>query len=433
MKKNPDLSEDQQAQEADEADKADPRHKRGRFPIPRGKAVNLDRVPDRGCPETPGLSELVGIRGISGIKLFVRNEPDEVDDQPDFDVDGGPAIDLYDEDEIRRKLGIKPSAECLAGSDVLGEQARSTNASEALAEWDAKLRDILDDPRGPRRQLIVADDPLLDRLSSLHAECPGFAQVIDLILRAAHLSQATGSPLRLPAMLLAGPAGIGKTHFARRLAGALGVPMEFICGDLLSDRGTITGLNTSWRAAKAGRVAAALLDSTIASPLFVIDEVDKVSPIHIHENPLAFLHTVLEAENAQKFCDEYLSFSLRADHCFWILTANETESLLPSILDRLLVLTIKPPDQVAMAVIARNIYRDANARQANWFSPEPSEEFIAVLVRHNPRKASRIMDYAMGFAAADGRRDLSPEDAAAAAALLEGHESARRKAGFLAP
>lgn len=163
----------------------------------------------------------------------------------------------------------------------------------------------------------------------------------------------------------------------------------------------------------------------------MIDEVGKVSPIHIHENPLAFLHTVLEAKNAQKFCNEYLSFPLRADHCFWILTANETDSL-PSVLDRLLVMTIEPLDHAAIAVIIRNFYRDANARQANWFSPEPSDDFIAALLQHNPRKASRIMDYAIGFAAANGRRDLSPEDATASA-LLDGHERARQKAGFLAP
>ena len=140
----------------------------------------------------------------------------------------------------------------------------------------------------------------------------------------------------MPPLLLQGPPGVGKTHFARHLAKTLGVPFEFTAMDMLTERGTLTGLAPVWKAARPGKIAEALLASDIAACLFVCDKVDKVSAIHAYEKPLAFLHTVLETENAKAFTDEYLAFPIRADHCIWIFTSNDETALPLSILDRLL-------------------------------------------------------------------------------------------------
>ncbi len=110
--------------------------------------------------------------------------------------------------------------------------------------------------------------------------------------------------------------------------------------DMLSDHGALTGLSLSWRAARPGRIALALVESKTASPIFLLDEVDKVNPTHPRENPLAFLHSVLESENASRFADEYLTIAMRADHAIWILTANNIVELPDSIVDRLTVFSI---------------------------------------------------------------------------------------------
>ena len=357
---------------------------------------------------------------------FIRAVQEE---QPSVEQNKRSFVDLFDADEVRRKLPSDGTIE-FGESDSDSRAGEARSSSDAILEWEAKLRSILHDARGPKRQLLIADNKLLGRLSAVESRCPGFELVSNFILRAANLSMTTASPMRLQPLLLVGPPGVGKTHFVRRLATALGVPLEFIAGDLLSDRGVITGLSVSWRAARPGRIASALLESSFASPLFVLDEVDKVSPINHREEPLAFLHTVLDEGNAQKFTDEYLSFSMRADHCFWILTANQTEMLPPSILDRLLVIQIKAPDHAAMMRIARNIYKEANARHSNWFEEEPEDAVINTLARYNPRKASKIVEFAFGFAAEEIRKGLTPKNVTDAVALIE-HGDAPRCIGFL--
>ena len=106
---------------------------------------------------------------------------------------------------------------------------------------------------------------------------------------------------------------------------------------------------------------------------------------------------------------------------------------MPSVIDRLLVLPIKQPDQLSMSTIARNIYRDANARHAYWFASEPNDDLIKALVQHNPRKAPKIIEFAMGHAAMNGRKLLLPKDVVAALAFVDQHYQARRQVGFTAP
>jgi ATP-dependent Lon protease len=305
-------------------------------------------------------------------------------------------------------------------------------ASDEQLNWEAKLEEVLADARGPNRYLLIVNERMLEQVSALKLQCPGFVEVVDMVLRAAHLSMVTRSPLSLPPLLLVGPAGVGKTHFARKLAASLGVPCDFIAGDLLTDRGTVTGLGLSWKGAKPGRIATTLIESSCASPMFIVDEIDKVSAIHPREEPVSFLHSVLERENAKCFRDEYLSFAVRADHCFWVLTANCLETLAPSILDRLLIMAIKPPDLSAMIEIGRGIYQAANQRYANWFDAEPTHDFLAALAQLDPRKASRVVEFAMGFGAKEERKALTSKDVEISVNLLKMHEEARGRVGFVA-
>ncbi len=272
---------------------------------------------------------------------------------------------------------------------------------------------------------------MLRRLEFLKSICPGFDTVTDLVLRAAHLSMHAESQLKLPPLLLQGPPGVGKTHFARRLAMALAIPVEFVAMDMLSDGGTLTGLSPSWRAAKPGKIAETLLASEIISPLIVLDEIDKVSAIHMREDPVAFLHSVLEHENAKAFTDEYLSFPMRADFCFWILTANDEMVLAPSIRDRLLVVRISEPSPAAMRNIALNIYQAANEGQGNWFETDPPDDLLKALAQINPRRAVRLVELAMGFAAQEDRRALLVADIKSASGLILENSTARGRAGFI--
>lgn len=97
--------------------------------------------------------------------------------------------------------------------------------------------------------------------------------------------------------------------------------------------------------------------------------------MHPDEKPLAFLHSVLERENAQTFTDEYLTIPMRADHAIWILTANSTEGLAPSIVDRLTAFEIADPDANALKTVISSIYAETNQRFNQAFNPELGPEF----------------------------------------------------------
>lgn len=336
----------------------------------------------------------------------------------------GLTIEIYDAERLARRLG--------QGDGFVGDPAESGKDEDAGDARQIRLWTRMQgDERGPWRKLVIPDAAMIARIAGLDAICPHFSEVTAWIVRAAGLSAATGTPLRLDPAVVVGPPGTGKTFYARKLAEALGIPSEVIAMNMMTDRGSaFSGLTPVWRSSGPGKVAKLLIEGSHASPLIVIDEIEKASPINPSETPENVLHSLLERENAARFVDEFLDLPLRADQIFWFATANSLEPLADSIVDRLIVFTIAPKP-AEMLAIQRSIFHEANLRAGQSFA-DPGTTLFEAVAGHNPRTLSRLWPLAMGFACAAGRRHLVAADVRGAeAVLLDGKQGARSPIGFI--
>ena len=105
-------------------------------------------------------------------------------------------------------------------------------------------------------------------------------------------------------MLLLGPPGVGKTHFARELAQLLGTGMGFISMSSLTAGWVLSGASSQWKGARPGKVFETLVDGQYANPVMVVDEIDKAGGEHAYD-PLGALYSLLEHDTAGRFTDEF--------------------------------------------------------------------------------------------------------------------------------
>ncbi len=347
-----------------------------------------------------------------------------------------PDIMLYDPVLVAKTLGENaPSPILNEDADLETVVARSPAfvVRTPDTDRDQALRTIADDPRGPMRSLAVADHDVLVAIDALARDAPNLAEPIGVVRRAAMLSWATHAPIAVPPILMLGPPGVGKTRTARLIAQALRVPYAELCMASADDPSALVGHSLSWRGARMGRLASPLLNNEArsGSPVFVLDEIDKANAHHAMEQPLAFLHNLLEPENAKVFEDEFLGVPIRADHVLWVMTANDVGRIPPSLLDRMLVLTVAAPTPEQQARIATALYRGLIANQLDPFQPDLDDAVLHALGHIPPRQAKRVLQLALGFAVAKGRRRLAAEDVHAAGHLASRESSCTRPIGFM--
>ena len=208
--------------------------------------------------------------------------------------------------------------------------------------WARVVRKIVDDPCEGWRDVLVGDEAMVARLAKAAETAPHFAAVTDLIMRAVIASALTGERVRFPPVLMLSEPGVGKTHYAASIARAMGIRSVPLSLNVTSDRGQLSGLSSAWRGAKMGRFANTVLEGESASPLFLLDEIDKCSNI-ANENVAAVLLSVLEPENARNFVDEYLDVPIRLDQALWLASANDIQAIPPPLLSRMLVVEVPRP------------------------------------------------------------------------------------------
>ena len=263
--------------------------------------------------------------------------------------------------------------------------------------------------KGPERfQVKPAGVPAMDHL---YDELPNFHLALDDVKRQLALCQDSRDALEIAPMLLLGPPGIGKTHFARAIAQLLSTGMGFVSMSSLTAGWVLSGASSQWKGARPGKVFETLVEGCYANPVMVVDEIDKAGGEHAYD-PLGALYSLLEHDTAVDFTDEFAEVPIDASQLIWVATANEARCIPAPILNRMNVYEIAAPDPQAARQIAAKLYRNIRADH-DWgarFEAEPPSDVLDRMSELAPREMRRAWVTAFGNAKLDQREHLLLRD-----------------------
>jgi ATP-dependent Lon protease len=263
--------------------------------------------------------------------------------------------------------------------------------------------------KGPERfQVKPSGLPAMDHL---YDELPNFHAVLDDLKRQLALCQDSRDALEITPMLLLGPPGVGKTHFARQVAELLGTGCGFVSMSSLTAGWVLSGASSQWKGARPGKVFETLVDGSYANPVMVVDEIDKARGEHAYD-PLGALYSLLEHDTAETFVDEFADVAVDASQVIWVATANDARAIPEPILNRVNIFEVQMPDADAARTIARQLY-DKLRGSHDWgsrFGPEPSAAVLDRMAELAPREMRRAWMTAFGNARLAGREQVLADD-----------------------
>lgn len=225
---------------------------------------------------------------------------------------------------------------------------------------------------------------------------------------------------RVTPILLLGDPGIGKTYLAMQLAQALGVSMEKMTAGGAQGGFQLTGSHTTFLSARPGLLFKCLAEGKTTSPVFIIDEIDKIRDSQYPVLPV--LLDLFDTGSAKCFKDDFFEIEFDASRLIVVLTANSLESVPTPLLSRVEVFDVPRPEPVQRLRIiqgeANQLCLDTNKKIK---LDKDTSNILAERMDIDLRKTTRLVREAFTKAMLAGEK---------VAKLIIPKEAGRRSIGF---
>ena len=291
-----------------------------------------------------------------------------------------------DTDFIREEIKSKPYPQHI--KDKIEEELRRYDMMPAASQEANVVRTYIDWVMKTPWYQETEDEQDISRVEQILDEDHfGLEKPKERIVEHLAVKQMTQN-LNAPIICLVGPPGVGKTSISKSIARALN--RKFVKASLggVKDESEIRGHRRTYLGSMPGRIIQGMKKAGVINPVFLLDEIDKMSSDY-KGDPTSAMLEVLDPEQNQFFSDNYLEESYDLSKVLFIATANDLGSIPEPLRDRLEVIEISSyTEQEKLQIAKRHLLK--KQLDLHGLSDEQltiSDETMMYIIRHYTREA----------------------------------------------